>query len=307
MPATPVLEIGGTHVTAALVDPAAGRVLESTREPLAADAPADGLLSAILGCAGRLGPLPGASWGVAVPGPFDYERGIALFTGVGKFDSLFGTDLAAALRDGLAARPGRVVFLNDAHAFALGEWAAGAAGGHARAVGITLGTGVGSAFLADGALVDRGPDVPPRGHVHLLTVAGGPLEDSVSKRAILRRYARAAGGPQDPRLDVADIAALARRGDRAAHGALDDALLALGGALAPWLTAFGATVLVVGGSIAASWDLIAGPLRTGIHRAAPGSRTAVTRARRPTDAALLGTAWHASDIPPPPGPGPGAA
>lgn len=36
------------------------------------------------------------------------------------------------------------------------EWTAGAAQGHHRAVGVTLGTGVGSAFLADGRLCREG-------------------------------------------------------------------------------------------------------------------------------------------------------
>jgi glucokinase len=41
-------------------------------------------------------------------------------------------------------------FVNDAHAFLLGEAAVGAAAGHHRTVGITLGTRVGSAFLHEG-------------------------------------------------------------------------------------------------------------------------------------------------------------
>ena len=42
------------------------------------------------------------------------------------------------------------MFVNDAEAFGLGEWRAGAARGRRRAVAITLGTGVGSVFVADG-------------------------------------------------------------------------------------------------------------------------------------------------------------
>lgn len=106
---------------------------------------------------------PGARWGVAVPGPFDYAKGVALFAGVGKFEALYGVDVRAALLGGLWQRPGDVVFLNDAHAFLAGEWTGGAAHGHRRAVGITLGTGVGSAFLADGLIREDGSGVPPGG------------------------------------------------------------------------------------------------------------------------------------------------
>ena len=53
-----------------------------------------------------------------------------------------------------------VQFLNDADAFALGEWWAGAAKGGRRVVAATLGTGLGSAFLADGHIVHDAPGIP---------------------------------------------------------------------------------------------------------------------------------------------------
>ncbi|MEK8144748.1 hypothetical protein NKH18_33290 [Streptomyces sp. M10(2022)] len=56
---------------------------------------------------------------------------------------------------------------------------------------------------------------------------------------------------------------------------LDHAFRALGVAMAPWLTRFQATVLVVGGSIAGSWDLVTAPLREGLaDGGAPGLRVA---------------------------------
>lgn len=298
----PVLEIGGTHVTGALVDTGAQRVLEGSRrsEPLHADAPAAELLGTVLECAEGIGAPAGAHWGVAVPGPFDYARGIARFTGVGKFDALSGVDLRRALLERLP--PGaRVGFLNDAHAFALGEWVAGAAEGHRRVVGITLGTGVGSAFLAGGALVDDTPEVPPEGHVHLLTHAGRPLEETVSRRALLRRYAELTGGAAGPGgteqpggVDIRDIADRARAGEEAARRVLDEALRVLGAVLRPWVSGFRATALVVGGSIAGSWSLIAEPLRAGLGLpAAPGAgQLEVARARHLVDAPLLGAAWQ---------------
>lgn len=296
---TPVLEIGGTHVTAALVDPAAAHVPAGTvrREPLAADAPAEDIVKTLLDCANTLPAPPGAPWAVAVPGPFDYEAGIALFTGVGKFDALHGTDLRSALLRGVTARPSRIGFLNDAHAYALGEWTAGAAVGHARTVGVTLGTGVGSAFLESGSLVTHGADVPPQGHAHLLTVDGRPLEDTVSRRAILHRYAEETGEPHhgETGVDVSTIAALARDGDAPARTVFDQAFTALGRALRPWLDRFHADVMVVGGSVAQSWDVVRDPLRTGLEQGTPGRplRTRVVAGRRLHDAALLGAAWHA--------------
>ncbi|MFD3312092.1 ROK family protein [Streptomyces sp. NPDC058694] len=253
----PVLEIGGTHVTAALVDLHDARVTSRTREPLDADSDADDILAVVRHCADGLPVRSGARWGVAVPGPFDYARGIALFRGVGKFDALHGMDVRAAFLDGLRQRPSDVVFLNDAHAFLTGEWSAGTVRGHRRAVGITLGTGVGSAFLADGRICDAGPGVPLEGRMDLTEIDGRPLEDAVSRRAILARYA-------DPAADVHDIAGRARAGEERAQRVLDNVFTALGVALGPRLVDFGATALVVGGSMARSWDLVAPALSTGL-------------------------------------------
>ncbi|MFI6402049.1 ROK family protein [Streptomyces sp. NPDC050548] len=253
----PVLEIGGTHVTAALVDPRDGRVTGRTREPLDADGAAEDILDVVRCCADGLSAPPGARWGVAVPGPFDYARGVALFRGVGKFDALYGTDVRAALLHGLRQRPADIVFLNDAHAFLTGEWSTGTVRGHRRAVGITLGTGVGSAFLADGRIREAGPGVPPEGRMDLTEIDGRPLEDTVSRRAILARYG-------DPAADVHDIAERARAGEERARRVLDDVFTGLGAVLGPRLLAFDATALVVGGSMARSWDLVAPALTAGL-------------------------------------------
>ncbi|MEV0906714.1 ROK family protein [Streptomyces hokutonensis] len=299
----PVLEIGGTHVTAALVDLRAGRVTGRTRKPLDADGDAEDILDVVRCCADGLSAPPGARWGVAVPGPFDYARGVALFKGVGKFDALYGTDVRAALLHGLRQRPGDIVFLNDAHAFLTGEWSAGTVRGHRRAVGITLGTGVGSAFLADGRICDHGPGVPPEGRMDLTEIDGRPLEDTVSRRAILARYG-------DPAPDVHDIADRARAGEGRARRVLDDVFTVLGAVLGPRLLDFDATALVVGGSMARSWDLVAPALSAGLATGGwtpdeprvdaaplpPGARR--PRAMKPAgpagDAALVGAARAAA-------------
>ncbi|MFF3751725.1 ROK family protein [Streptomyces sp. NPDC002018] len=253
----PVLEIGGTHVTAALVDLPGGRVVQRTRKPLDPHGAAGDIVGDVRRCAAGL-PVPaGARWGVAVPGPFDYAKGVALFAGVGKFEALYGVDVGAALLGGLWQRRGDVVFLNDAQAFLAGEWFAGAARGHVRAVGITLGTGVGSAFLAEGLIREDGPGVPPEGRMDLTEVGGRPLEDTVSRRAILARYG-------DPAADVRDIAERAKAGEERACRVLADAMTVLGNALGPRLVDFGATALVVGGSMARSWDLVGSALRGGL-------------------------------------------
>ena len=288
----PALEIGGTHVAGAIVDVEKPAVVPGirTRLPLDADGSASSILSTVVECARDIPDAPaGSTWGIAIPGPFDYARGIGSFEGVAKFGALNGVDVGRGLLDGLPGAA-RVAFLNDADAFLVGEWAAGAGRGHTRVAGITLGTGIGSAFLADGRIVSTGHDVPPRGEVHLVSIDGRPLEDTVSRRAIVAEYARLAGGDRArPALDVVDIAARARRGEAPAQAAIDGPLRSLGRALSPWLARFGASTLVVGGSMARSWDLVEPPLRAGIDLPIE-----VLRARLPDDAGLIGAALHAS-------------
>lgn len=283
--AVPVLEIGGTHVTAALVRIGGGpaRVTGTHREPLDGDGPADAITRTLLR-AGRTLDAPPARWGVALPGPFDYARGIARYHGVGKFDALDGLDLGALLRSGLPGCTG-IAFTNDAEAFARGEWAEGSGRGHSRVAALTLGTGVGSAFLSDGAAVTSGPTVPPQGRADLLSHSGRPLEDTVSRRALIAAYERTSGR----RLDVREIAQAARNGDATAARVLADAFGALGRTLAPWLRRFRAGALIVGGSMTGSWDLIGPPLAAGLAAGGPGVPAPVL-AQRPEEAGLIGAA-----------------
>ncbi len=275
------LEVGGSHVTAAAVRTSDWTLLSRHRLPLDAAAPAAAIVERLAAAAATVEP-PVTAWGLAVPGPFDYEAGIGRYTGVAKFDALRDVDLGALLRAAITPAPARLAFVNDADAFLLGEWRAGAAAGTRRCAGLTLGTGIGSAFLADGAIVATGPDVPPDGEVHLLFVDGRPLEDVVSTRAIRRAFA-AAGG--DPAADVRTITDRARGGDTLARRVLGDAFRALGGAVGPWLRRFGAQRLVVGGAMALAWDLLSVPFADGLGEPLP-----VAVAADPERTALVGAA-----------------
>lgn len=288
MTLAPVLEIGGTHATAVEVDTATWTARPVAEVPLRGDAPAAELLDTLAECAASVRSSPGATLAVAIPGPFDYLTGVGRFAEVGKFDALNGVDVGAGLQSRLAPRPARIVFINDAAAFGLGEWLAGAGRGSARLVAVTLGTGVGSAFVDDGAVVTDGPDVPPNGYVYRLTVDGRPLESVVSRRAILARYGHAEDG-----LDVREIASRARAGDPHARESITVPITTLGTALAPWLNRFGADLLVVGGAMSRSWSLIEPALHAGMRAAAPPVDIPVRKAQDSASSTAIGAAWHA--------------
>jgi glucokinase len=272
------LDIGGTHVAAGrvqlsstTVDSGARVRLEFTRGTTP--------LERILEAATAVATPETRRFGVAAPGPFDYDAGVCLVTH--KLPGLYGVNLRRELAPALGLVGGAVSFLNDAEAFLLGEWWAGAARGHRRALGVTLGTGLGSAFLEDGRFVRSGPLVPEDGALYTLAFRGRPVEQTISRGALLVRYG---GGP-----DVEQIAAEARGGETRARRVFEDLAADLAEFLAAPLDAFAPTSLVIGGSIAQAWDLLEPTLVEGL--AARPLR--VARAVNIDDAPLLGAALYA--------------
>lgn len=274
------LDLGGTHVSGSRVPVGeAPRALEDVcRIDFAPDGSREELLGAILQAARTVDRPEVDRWAVAAPGPFDYERGICTIRGLGKLESLYGVDIRTALDAVVRAPAASIAFLNDAHAFALGEWWAGAARGHERVIGITLGSGVGSAFLEHGRRIACGPSVPPEGELYRATYLGAPVEETVSRRALLARYG-------DAGVDVEQIAARARGGELRARTELGRYASDLAEILFEWAAAFSPTCIVFGGSIARAWDLISPPLERRLEH------VTVRLAERIDDAALLGAAW----------------
>jgi glucokinase len=282
------LDIGGTHVAAARVDLAAAALEPRSRVsvPLREAGDRAELLDALSVAAEAIARPDIALLGVSVPGPFDYPAGVSRISH--KLEGLYGVDLRSELGATLGLPdPAAVRFVNDAEAFLLGEWWAGAAGGHTRAVGITLGTGLGAAFMEDARIVRSGAGVPPGGALYELEYRGLPVERTISRGGILARY----GSPAEERIDVEQIASRAREGERAASEVFEEVGQALGEFLTPWLRAFQPTCLVVGGSIARAWDLLEGSLRAELGDVE--RLGTVTVAEQLDDAPLLGAARHA--------------
>ncbi len=261
------LDIGGSHTSAALVDVSARAILPDTlvRREIAHDAAAEVLLehwaSTALETIQRASEasLPETTLhgvGIAMPGPFDYEMGISRLEH--KFAALYGQNIQDGLMRlwrGSALTGQRPHFANDAALFTLGEAWAGAAAGQARVLGITLGTGLGSGFVANGRIVTEGFGVPPGGELWNIPYAHGIAEDFVSGRALERRGWAAA-----------QLAALARTGNLEAQHAFTELGHRLGAILEPWIVAFQPDRVVIGGNVARAWDLFAEALTGGLLR-----------------------------------------
>lgn len=282
----PVLEIGGTHATAAVIDTASHTVVAQSQMPLDSNGSAGEIISRLVEVVQSVSNPGEIPWGVAIPGPFDYQRGIGDFSGVGKFSSLKGVSLRHELEQKLHGVAEQFVFLNDADAFAFGEWEQLPA--HTkRAVFLTLGTGIGSSFFSNGRPVTDSEAVPPHGDVHWLSFGGRPLEETVSRKAVIDSYQTQTGQS----LDVKEIAELARGGEKIAQEVFDRSYFTLGSCLSPVLARFRTEVVVLGGSISQSWDLVYPAFLRGLSS---GQTTPelpeIRKSQTPADSALVGAA-----------------
>lgn len=149
------VDIGGTHITVCIVDADSGKLLTHTliRHPVDPHKSADEIITgwsdAIEAC-WKLANIQSARIGIAMPGPFDYEKGISLIKGLHKYDALYKLPVKDLLCRKLKSDTSEIRMLNDATAYILGEVALGSAKGAEDVLGLTLGTGLGSALYRKG-------------------------------------------------------------------------------------------------------------------------------------------------------------
>jgi glucokinase len=250
-PCVLVYDVGGSHISTALCFAdgfSLGPVVRAgLPEQQTSEAFVDVLYSLALKAAPDMSGVRGAE--LAMPGPFDYEKGISFMRH--KFPYLYGIPLSTALSDRFGWKPGQVRFLNDAAAYLLGEIGAGAARSVSRAVGITLGTGVGSAFAVDGRIVTDGLGVPPGGEIWNIPYLGGIVEDLISTRALQKSYKERTGHQRE----VASIAHYANGGEITACEVFKEFGSNFGRALLHLLAEFKPNMVVIGGGISRSASL----------------------------------------------------
>ena len=245
-----VFDIGGSHISAALCHGGnyrLGSVISASHASVeTANAFVDLLYSLGMKVGAESENALGAA--LAIPGPFEYATGVSHMKH--KLPYLFGVNVHEALAARFGWEPSDVCSLNDADAFLLGEIGAGAVRGVARVVGLTLGTGIGSAFAVDGHVITSGPGIPPDGEIWNVSYLGGIVEDFVSTRAIQGAYQQRTGTLRE----VAEIAKDAER-DSASAEAFNEFGRNLGQAIRTVLYPFAPHVIVLGGGISQSSPL----------------------------------------------------
>lgn len=230
--------------------------------------------------------------GFAMPGPFDYANGIALFKGNNKkYETLHGLNVSEALRKALNLPVNFPVrFINDATAFAIGEDWIGKASGSARSLAITLGTGFGSAFLSDRLPVVSGSEVPESGCVWHLPFENGTADDYFSTRGLINRYYERTG------IQLSGVKELAQQVgiNPVAQSLFNDFGSKLGLFLYPWIAKFGVEVLVIGGNISKAFPFFGESLKSYLQSNGEEIRIEISELKEA--ASMIGSAVLVDDI-----------
>ena len=250
-PCVLVYDVGGSHISAAVCFKDGFRLGTVARASLPEEPTSDAFVDVLhtLGVKAAEGVEGVEGAELAMPGPFDYAKGISWMKH--KMPYLYGVNLSEALAARFGWKASQVRFLNDAAAYLLGEVGAGAARGVKRVVVFTLGTGVGSGFAVDGKVVTDGKRVPPGGEIWNVPYEGGIVEDQISTRALQRAYKERKGQERE----VASIAHYAMGGEPDSLAVFEEFGKNLGVALKRLLADFAPNVVVLGGGISRSSHL----------------------------------------------------
>ncbi len=284
-PCVLVYDVGGSHVSAAVCFKEGFRLGPVVRanqpEEQTSEAFVEVLYSLGKKAAEGVEGVQGAE--LAMPGPFDYDKGISWMKH--KMPYLYGVNVSEALAARFGWKASQVRFLNDAAAYLLGEVGAGAARGVKRVVAFTLGTGVGSGFAVDGKVVTEGKGVPPGGEIWNVPYEGGIVEDKISTRALQAAYKERKGQERE----VASIAHYATGGEPVSMAVFEEFGKNLGIALKKLLADFDPDVVVLGGGIAKSAHLFLPAAKTELAGTKFELRTAELWENAPLAGA--GVAW----------------
>ncbi|MEM0991781.1 MAG: ROK family protein [Bacteroidota bacterium] len=193
---------------------------------------------------------------IAMPGPFDYEKGIFEQHPEGKFGSLVGTNFKVAIQE----RLGRVVeihFENDAAAFGIGESYFGQSKNVQRSIAITLGTGLGATFISNHQAIKTGASVPEGGELYHQNFKDSIADDYFSTRWFVKR------AKNKYALEVKGVKELLENGDAEITKAIFQTFArSLHEFLLPYAQNFQAEAIVIGGNIAKAWSHFGATLNT---------------------------------------------
>lgn len=267
------LDIGGTKIAAGLAD-ADGFLTYTAARPTRGDQGAEvvwavvaELIEEVLAQAGgRVDAV-----GIGAAGPVDVNAGTVSPINIPGWHGF-------ALRDRMAAAvPGVPVRLGgDGVCMALGEYRHGAGRGTRSMLGMVVSTGVGGGLVLDGVpLHGRTGNAGHVGHVvvdaegELCRCGGRGCVETIASGPAMVRWALANGWmPLAPDVDTKALGAAAEAGDPVALRAFRRGTDALAVMIASVAAVCDLELVVIGGGVARSGELLFGPLRVALAQRA---------------------------------------
>ena len=297
------VDLGGTHLRAALVDDA-GRILKQLKQETPKGDSALCIIDALVNAAKQWesDKLPVVAASIMVPGAVDCDKAVVLQAP--NLPSLVNFELKAELE----RRLGWPVFLeNDANAAAVGEMWMGAARGCCDVISVTLGTGVGGGVILDGKLW-RGShgSAGEIGHTTVDPFSGlkckcgntGCLELFASATAIVRMTREnlslfPESTLKSEPLTAAKVYEAGRNGDELALAVFKRFGMYLGIGLANLINLIDPQIIVISGGAVNGWDLFAPEMYRQVEERAfrtTAQQVKIARAECGDNAGLLGAA-----------------
>lgn len=280
-------DVGGSHITAALIDLENGNVIPESYFRSTVNAQGDKAAvikewSKALQSTLEKGKVTVDKIGIAIPGPFDYENGVSLIQGQDKYDSLYGQNVKLLLAESLGVAASQIRLTNDAACFLSGEVMAGAGKGYGHAIGLTLGTGLGSATYHEYVVKDAGRWCFP--------FREGIAEDYLSTRWFENRFKARTKRSVSGVKEIAELAAT----NFVAKDLFEEFGVTLAEFLIPFVQEEKPEVIVLGGNVAHANRLFRPALERTLTESA--ITIPVHKAQLGETAALIGAAgsWMAS-------------
>ncbi len=295
------VDIGGTHIRAALYEP--NSITPSKHERIRSNALEPGVFDRLVQTMEAVWPKQEkvSSIGLASPGPLDPYKGIILTTP--NIPEWRDFPLSQKLFEHFHVP---VHIDNDANLAGLGEWKYGAGKGHNNVLYITISTGVGGGVIINGRLL-QGYHGLAAELGHMTVDVNGPLcgcghpghLESFSSGPSIARYVneqlekgKTSSLHADPGLSARQVADAALAGDELARAAFARAGEYLGIGIANYLHIFDPSVVIFGGGVSQVGDLLFEPFQVSLRKSVIHPRylenLEITKAALGDDAGLLG-------------------
>lgn len=313
------VDLGGTHLRAAVVDVESGEITSLRQVPTLARDGHDAVITRMAALiedvirTSKISREDVGGVGIGAPGVLDLERGLVLF-----LPNLAGTwpnvPLQQLIRDAVGL-PTHLI--NDARSATFGEWKFGTGRGVETMALFAIGTGVGGGLVIKGRLhLSLGGTAGELGHQSidfngprcgcgnlgcLEVYASGPAITAYGIKAVVQGLTTRIGEMVDYDLnkitpEVIYRAALA--GDAIAQNIFEQVGKYIGVAAANVIVSVGAEKIVIGGGVSRAGELLLDPIRRTVKdrvHVAPVERVDVVLAGLGPNAGLVGAACWARE------------